>query len=48
MFTSNKLSYSVVFVGNNNFECIIVSFTYSFCKFCVCLLYRPPSHLVMS
>ena len=44
MFISNKLYYSVIFVGNNSFECIIVSLTYSSCKFCVCLLYRPPSH----
>lgn len=44
MFISNKLSYSIVFVGNDSFECIIVSLTYSFSKFCVCLLYRPPSH----
>jgi len=44
MFISNKLYYSVIFVGNNSFECIFVSLTYSSCKFCVCLLYRPPSH----
>ena len=44
MFISNKLYYSVIFVGNNSFEYIIVSLTYSSCKFCVCLLYRPPSH----
>jgi len=24
MFISNKLYYSVIFVGNNSFECIIV------------------------
>ena len=43
MYISNLFTYNTVFVGNQSFECIIVSFGFLSCKFCVCLLYRPPS-----
>ena len=43
MYISDLFTYNTVFVGNQTFECIIVSFGFLSCKFCVCLLYRPPS-----
>ena len=43
MYISDLFTYNTIFVGNQTFECIIVSFGFLSCKFCVCLLYRPPS-----
>ena len=43
MYISDLFTYSTIFVGNQTFEWIIVSFGFLSCKFCVCLLYRPPS-----
>ena len=39
MYISDLFTYNTVFVGNQSFECIIVSFGFLSCKFCVCLLY---------
>ena len=43
MYISDLFTYNTIFVGNQTFECIIVSFGFLSCKFCVCLLHRPPS-----
>ena len=43
MYIRDLFTYNTIFVGNQTFECIIVSFGFLSCKFCVCLLYRPPS-----
>jgi len=42
MYISDLFTHNTIFVGSHNFECIIVSFGFLSCKFCVCLLYRPP------
>ena len=34
---------NLLFMGDVNFECIVVSLRVDFCNFYVCLLYRPPS-----
>ena len=43
MYISNNMSHEVIYSGNCNFECVIVSIQFGHCKFCVCLLYRPPN-----
>ena len=37
LFISNALLYKVIFVGNNFFECIIVSLRFGTYSYCVCL-----------
>jgi len=40
MYIKSVFSYNVLFTGDSNFECVIVSLKLDSCKFCVCLLYR--------
>ena len=46
MYISDLFTHNTIFVSNHHFECIIVSFGFLSCKFCVCLLYRPPGIMV--
>ena len=46
MYIKDIFSHNIIFLGNCTFECIVVSVLIGSCKFCICLLYRPPSSSV--
>ena len=46
LYIKNIFSHNIIFLGNCTFECIVVSVLIGSCKFCICLLYRPPSSSV--
>ena len=46
LYIKDIFSHNIIFLGNCTFECIVVSVLIGSCKFCICLLYRPPSSSV--
>ena len=47
LYIKDIFSHNIIFLGNCTFECIVVSVLIGSCKFCICLLYRPPSSSVV-
>ena len=43
MYIEITLYHKIVYLGNNSFECIIVTINLGACRVCVCVVYHPPS-----
>ena len=46
LYIKDIFFHNIIFLGNCTFECIIVSILIGSCKFCICLLFRPPNSSV--
>ena len=43
IYVDSMFTYSILFTGNPDFECVIASLCANNSKFYVCVVYRPPN-----
>ena len=42
LYIKHILHYKVIHIGSSECECLTFTVTIGSCKFCVCVVYRPP------